>query len=49
MDLVNELWGNLPRELRQKLVDRNFDEVTPEYEAEVVEYFKKTNVPVKKH
>ncbi len=46
-DLINQIWGNLPKELRQKLVDRNFDEVTPEYEGEVVEYFKKTNTPKK--
>ncbi len=41
---LNEIWGNLPKELRQKLVDRNFDDFTPEYENEVQEYFRRTNV-----
>ncbi len=40
---LNDIWGNLPPEVRQKLVDRNFDDFTPEYEAEIREYFKKTS------
>lgn len=40
---VNEIWGVLPPELRQKLVDRNFGEFTPEYEDEVREYLKKVS------
>ena len=40
---LNEIWGNLPPELRQKLVDRNFDDFTPEYKEQITEYFKKTS------
>jgi hypothetical protein len=40
---LNEIWGNLPSELRQKLVDRNFDDFTPEYKAQIDEYFRKTS------
>jgi hypothetical protein len=40
---LNEIWGNLPPELRQKLIDRNFDDFTPEYKAQIEEYFKKTS------
>jgi hypothetical protein len=40
---LNEIWGNLPPELRQKLVDRNFDDFTPEYKEQISEYFKKTS------
>jgi hypothetical protein len=34
-------WGNLPAELRQKLMSRNFDEFTPEYQEEIKAYFRK--------
>jgi hypothetical protein len=44
---LNEIWGNLPPELRQKLIDRNFDDFTPEYEAQIQEYFRKTSTPPK--
>ena len=40
---VNEIWGILPPEMRQKLVDRNFGEFTPEYEDEVRQYLKKVS------
>jgi hypothetical protein len=40
---VNEIWGRLPKELRQKLVDRNFSDFTPEYEDEIREYLRRTN------
>lgn len=40
---VNEVWGILPPEIRQKLVDRNFGEFTPEYEDEVRDYLKKVS------
>ena len=40
---VNEVWGILPPEIRQKLIDRNFGEFTPEYEDEVREYIKKVS------
>jgi hypothetical protein len=46
---LNEIWGNLPPELRQKLVDRNFDDFTPEYKAQIDEYFKKTGSAPKKN
>lgn len=46
---LNEIWGNLPPELRQKLVDRNFDDFTPEYKAQIDEYFKKTGSTPKKN
>jgi len=39
---LNEIWGNLPPELRQKLIDRNFDDFTPEYTEQIKEYFQKT-------
>jgi hypothetical protein len=44
---LNEIWGNLPPELRQKLYDRNFDDFTPEYKVQIDEYFKKTGAPKK--
>jgi len=34
-------WGLLPPEKRQRLVDRNFKDFTPEYEREIKAYFKK--------
>ncbi len=34
---------------RQKLVDRNFDDFTPEYKAQIDEYFKKTGSAPKKN
>jgi hypothetical protein len=39
---LNEIWGNLPLEIRQKLVDRNYDDFTPEYKEQIEEYFRKT-------
>jgi hypothetical protein len=45
---LNEIWGNLPPELRQKLIDRNFDDFTPEYKEQIAEYFKKTGSAPKK-
>lgn len=41
---INEVWGRLPKEVRQKLTDKNFEDFTPEYEAEVKEYLRRTNV-----
>jgi hypothetical protein len=41
---VNEAWGRLPKEVRQKLTDRNFEDFTPEYEEEVKEYLRRTNI-----
>ena len=38
---IREKWGVLPPELRQKLVDRNFKDFTPEYEAAIKAYFRK--------
>ncbi len=40
---VNEVWGRLPKEVRQKLTDKNFEDFTPEYEEEVKEYLRRTN------
>lgn len=40
---LNEIWGNLPPELRQKLISKNFDDFTPEYKEQIAEYFKKTS------
>jgi hypothetical protein len=45
---INEIWGNLPLELRQKLVDRNYDDFTPEYKEQIEEYFRKTGTAPKK-
>jgi hypothetical protein len=45
---LNEIWGNLPPELRQKLIDRNYDEFTPEYQEQIQEYFRKTSSTPKK-
>ena len=44
---MNEIWGNLPQELRQKLVDRNYDDFTPEYKEQIEEYFRKTGTAPK--
>lgn len=41
---LNEIWGRLPKEQRQKLTDRNFEDFTPEYEEEIKEYLRRTNV-----
>lgn len=41
---INEIWGRLPAEQRQKLVDRNFKDYTPEYEDEIREYLRRTNL-----
>lgn len=38
-------WGFLPEELRQRLLDRNFREFTPEYQRELRNYFRRTFNP----
>lgn len=38
-------WGFLPEELRQRLLDRNFREFTPEYQRELKNYFRRTFSP----
>ena len=38
---LDKRWGLLPPERRQKLVDRNFKDFTPEYEREIKAYFRK--------
>ena len=38
---LHERWGMLPPEMRQRLIDRNFQDFTPEYELEIRAYFKR--------
>ena len=45
---LNDIWGNLPPEIRQKLIDRNFDDFTPEYKDQIEEYFRKTSTTPQK-
>lgn len=38
-------WGNLPPELRQRLIERNFKEFTPEYQEELKAYYRRIANP----
>lgn len=40
-----ERWGFLPKELRQRLIDRNYREFTPEYQREIKNYFRRLSKP----
>lgn len=40
-ELLEGRWGVLPPELRQRLVERNFREFTPEYQEELRAYFRR--------
>jgi hypothetical protein len=41
VDWTMERWGQLPPELRQQLISRNFDAFTPSYLEDIKAYFKK--------
>ena len=40
-ELLEGRWGVLPPELRQRLIERNFREFTPEYQEELRAYFRR--------
>jgi hypothetical protein len=45
LERIEGRWGNLPPELRQRLLERNFREFTPEYQEEIRAYYRRIAQP----